>query len=133
MLEDMDLRDPEKTLLKLIIKRQFFNCSKCEEQHGIEIDHENHKLDVHATENDIAFWFSNLNFSLIGENLDFSFLQYNSGYLKLIISELVNEGFLTPMDKPCFGCGGLVYVRTDTMKRPAWIVLAEDGQMCRFA
>lgn len=132
-LRDTDLRDPEKTLLKLIIKRQFFNCSKCEEENGIETGHENHRLDIHATENDIVFWFNNLNVSLIGKNLDFSFLKYNSNYIKLAISELVSEGFLTPMDKPCIGCGGFVYVRTDTMKHPAWVVLAEDGQKCRFS
>lgn len=132
-LKDIDLRDPEKTLLKLIIKRQFFNCPKCEKENGIEIGHENHKLDVHATKNDIAFWFNNLNASLLGQNLDFSFIQYNPGYLKLIINELMCEGFLTPMDKPCFGCGGLVYVRTDTMKQSASVLLAENGKTCRFA
>ena len=111
-----DLNEREKTLLKLIVKMEFFNCPKCEEEHGAETNHDNHKLDISATYNDIALWFGYLDWSLIGENLDFSFLGYDSGNLQLVIDELVAEGFLTPMDRSCGGCGGFVYVRTDTMK-----------------
>jgi len=104
-----------------------------EDDRGIEKDHDNHKLDIHATYNDIALWFGYLDWSLVGKNLDFSFLDYNSGNIQQVLEELVLEGFLTTMDNRCGGCGGLVYVRTDTMKWPSSVLYSEDEKMCRFA
>lgn len=127
-----DLNQREKTLLKLIVKREFFNCSECEKENDADSGHADHKLDIHATYNDIALWFAYLDWSLIGKGMDFIFLGYDTGNLQLVLNELVDEDFLTPMEY-CGGCGGQVYVRTDTMKAPASVRLAEDGRMCRFA
>ena len=128
-----DLNDREKALLTLIIKSEFFNCLKCEERGWYGINHVNHRIDVHATYNDIGLWFGYLDLSLIGNNLDFAFLCQDTDNIQLVLDELVAEGFLTPMDGSCGGCGGLVYVRSDTMKKPASAMLADDGKSCRFA
>lgn len=59
-----DLSEREKTLLKLVIKKVFFEYQKCVEEHYSGANHADHKIDIHDTYNDIALWFSYLDWSL---------------------------------------------------------------------
>ena len=119
----------ETNLFKLLIKLTFFNCPECIED--VEAKHDSHKIDLGATWHDMALSLGYLDMSLIGKNINYEFLDF----LQPVIDELVAENFLTPMDHACGGCGGLMYVRTDTMKYPSSVMAIEDefGKMCRFA
>lgn len=123
-----DLTDREKNLLKLLVKKMFFECPQCIMDDGVEVNHDSHKLDIAMSLHFMGLDLGYLDMTLIGTNINYEFIDY----LQVTVDELVSEGFLTPLAQPCGGCGGLMYVRTDTMKWPASVLTDESGKMCRF-